>query len=205
LTRFILVRHGTTEWVDSYILHGITDIPLNQKGLDQARQAADALAGIKANHLYTSPLTRCVQTADIIAERLGVQPILLEGLKELDFGYWEGRPFRDHSMQDYNVFYRFVDKYLRQIIRSLTGESHKKFKRRVLQALGYMLDENPHGTVLVVGHSAVFNTILINYLGEHFPEGKSYFVMRPGSLNELEVESLQKGRLVRMNDISHQV
>ena len=108
-------------------------------------------------------------------------------------------------MNDYNTFCMFIDIYLRQIIRSLTGEAHKKFKHRVLQALGYMLEENPHGTVLVVGHSAVFNTILINYLGEHFPEGKSNYVMHPNSLNELDVESLQKVRLVRMNDISRQV
>lgn len=205
MTRFILVRHGTTDWVDAHILHGITDIPLNEKGLQQARQAAQALSGIRVQNIYSSPLTRCLQTADILAERLGVQPVALEGLKELDFGYWEGKPFRDHSMQDYNVFHRFVDKYLRQFIRSLTGESHRHFKGRVLNAWQYMLEKNPNGSVVVVGHSAVFNTIMIKYLGENFPEGKSYYIMHPGSINELEVTSLNSGQLVRMNDITHQV
>ena len=55
---FYLVRHGTTEWVENRILHGITDIPLNESGMKQAQAAGRALAGIDASRLYTSTLSR---------------------------------------------------------------------------------------------------------------------------------------------------
>lgn len=204
LTTFILVRHGTTDWVDQHILHGITDIPLNENGLQQAHLAARALEGIKAQSLYSSPLIRCMQTADILSEKLGPQPVALDGLKELDFGWWEGKPFRDHSMQDYGPINRFIDKYFRQLIRSLTGESRRNFQKRVFAAWDRMLSDNPHGTVVVVGHSAVFNTILIKYFGRNFPKGKSYYIMHPGSIIEMVIEPNGRSRLVRMNDVAHQ-
>ena len=53
----LLVRHGTTDWVDNNILHGITDIPLNANGLRQAREVAEALKNVPASHLYSSSLT----------------------------------------------------------------------------------------------------------------------------------------------------
>ncbi|HUV15914.1 MAG TPA: histidine phosphatase family protein, partial [Pelolinea sp.] len=82
MRQILLVRHGTTEWVDKHVLHGITDIPLNENGLRQARETARALKSIKASHMYTSPLSRCLQTAEIIGEQADLKPVMLDGLKE---------------------------------------------------------------------------------------------------------------------------
>ena len=58
MKNLLLVRHGTTDWVDNNILHGITDIPLNANGLRQAREVAEALKHVPARHLYSSSLKR---------------------------------------------------------------------------------------------------------------------------------------------------
>lgn len=199
----MLVRHGTTEWVDKHILHGITDIPLNEKGLRQAREAASALESVKASYIYTSPLKRCLQTAEIISERTGTKPHPLDDLKELDFGWLEGRTFRDHSSQDFGPLIRVYDHFAHLVIREITGESQKKFIHRVLSIWQQVLDENPNGTVIIVGHSAVFNMILIHLFGKNFPKDYTYYVMKPGSINEILIQDDGSPELARLNDISH--
>jgi len=203
LRQILLVRHGTTEWVDKHVLHGITDIPLNENGLRQARETARALKSIKASHMYTSPLSRCLQTAEIIGEQADLKPVMLDGLKELNFGWLEGRPFRDHSSQNFNRLIKLYDHFTHQVIHAITGESIRQFRNRVLVAWNQILDENADGTVLVVGHSAVFNTILIHYFGKNFPEGHTYYSMSPGSINEIHIAGDGAAELIRLNDVSH--
>jgi len=203
LKTILLVRHGTTEWVDRHILHGITDIPLNENGLRQAREVAEALKSIPASHLYTSPLTRCMQTAQAIAARVNLQPVPLEGLKEMDFGWLEGKPFRDLTSQNIKPLVRFFDQYQHLFIRMISGESITHLRRRVLAAWQQILDENMGEISIVVGHSAVFNNILIHHFGKNFPKGMHYYSMRPCSIAEIEINDTDQAHLVRMNDISH--
>ena len=200
---FILVRHGTTDWVDRHILHGITDIPLNDNGLRQAREVAEAIKPISASHLYSSPLTRCMQTAQAIAAQVKLEPIPLDGLKELNFGWLEGKPFRDYSAQNFSPLVRFFDQYQHLFIRMISGESISHMRRRVLAAWQRILDENMGEISIVVGHSAVFNNIFIHHFGKNFPKGMHYYSMQPCSIGEIEINDAGQARLVRMDDISH--
>lgn len=59
------IRHGTTDWVDQQILHGITDIPLNRLGLQQAKKTAQVMKDIQARHLFIRPLLQAMKTAEI--------------------------------------------------------------------------------------------------------------------------------------------
>ncbi|MCJ7520342.1 MAG: histidine phosphatase family protein [Anaerolineaceae bacterium] len=199
----LLVRHGTTEWVDRHILHGITDIPLNENGLRQAREVAEALKSIPASHLYTSPLTRCMQTSQAIAAQVNLQPVPMDGLKELDFGWLEGKPFRDLTSQNINPLVRYFDQYQHLFIRMISGESITHLRHRVLAAWQQILDENKGEISIVIGHSAVFNNILIHHFGKNFPKEMHYYSMRPCSIAEIEINDTDQARLVRMDDISH--
>lgn len=203
MATFYFVRHGTTDWVDKHILHGITDVPLNEDGLRQARETARAMKGSGAKNLYTSPLSRCLQTAEIISDALGLEPVQMDGLKELNFGWLEGRSFRDHSSQDFGPVIQFLDHYWHHFIRAISGEPIRKLRRRVMREWEMILEENEEGSSIIVGHSAVFNNILIHYFGKNFPDGKTYYVMRPGSINEIEITPDGRARLVRMDDVSH--
>jgi len=203
VTTCYLVRHGTTDWVDRHILHGITDIPLNETGIRQARAIAVALKESGARRLYTSPLSRCVRTADLISEEIGLQPVVIDGLKELDFGWLEGKSFRDHGAQDFNKCIQILDQFLHHFVRGISGEPMHQFQRRIMAAWDAILENNPQGKVIIVGHSAVFNQILIRYFGENFPPGKHYYIMDPGSITEVENTPDSEVRLVRLNDTSH--
>lgn len=203
MATFYLVRHGITQWVEDHILHGITDIPLNETGIRQAEETAKALKGNGAERLYSSPLQRCMQSAVIIGKALNLDPIPTEGLTEMDFGWLEGRPFRDHSSQDYGKVVQFLDHQFHWIVRTISGEPIRKFRMRVLEDWNAIIEDNKEGKAIVVGHSAVFNTILIHHFGENFPDGKQYYAMNPGCINEIRIRKQGEAALVRFNDTSH--
>jgi broad specificity phosphatase PhoE len=203
LKTFLLVRHGTTEWVDNNILHGITNIPLNENGLRQAGKVAEALKSVPASHLYSSSLTRCMQTAQAIAARVNLEIIPMDGLKELDFGWLEGKPLIDQHTLEKNPVVRFIDRFRFILVRMISGESIQHLRRRVLAAWQQILDENKDEISIVVAHSAVFNNILIHHFGRNFPKGMHYYSIHPCAITEIEINDAGKACLVRMDDISH--
>ena len=199
----LLVRHGTTEWVDNNILHGITDIPLNENGLRQAREAAEALKNVPASHLYSSSLIRCMQTAQAISAAVHLDPIPMDGLIEMNFGWLEGKPLIDYRKLEKSPVARFIDRFHFIFVRVISGESIRHLRRRVLAAWQQILDENKDEISIVVAHSAVFNNILIHHFGKNFPKGSYYYSMRPCSISEIEINDDGQARLVRLDDAAH--
>lgn len=91
LTMFALVRHGQTDWNAERRLQGSTDIPLNDVGRGQARDAVGILAPYEWDAIVSSPLSRAAETADLIAEGLGLTVARrVPELTERSFGPAEG-------------------------------------------------------------------------------------------------------------------
>ena len=93
MTEFVLVRHGETDWNVVNRLQGSTDIPLNERGIEQAKQAADALRNTVWDEIFASPLQRAFQTAVIIAQELGLDEAAITTypeLRERSYGLAEG-------------------------------------------------------------------------------------------------------------------
>ena len=84
------VRHGQTDWNVQSRIQGQSDIPLNQRGIAQAKALAAQLKTLAIDCIITSPLQRTKQTAALLNETLQVPILEEEGLKERDFGEFEG-------------------------------------------------------------------------------------------------------------------
>ena len=89
--RFILVRHGETEWNATGQYQGQTDIPLSETGRAQAAALGKRFETIHVDAVYSSPLQRAYDTARAIAEPKGLPIQKVEGFKELNFGEWDGQ------------------------------------------------------------------------------------------------------------------
>jgi probable phosphoglycerate mutase len=91
LTTFALIRHGQTDWNAQRRLQGSTDIPLNDVGRGQARNAVAVLSDYEWDAIVSSPLSRAAETADLIAAGLGLSVSRrLPDLAERSFGHAEG-------------------------------------------------------------------------------------------------------------------
>jgi probable phosphoglycerate mutase len=91
LTTFALIRHGQTDWNAQRRLQGATDIPLNDVGRGQARDAVDVLSDYEWDAVVSSPLSRASETATVIADGLGLSVIRhIPALAERSFGPAEG-------------------------------------------------------------------------------------------------------------------
>lgn len=98
MTKIYIVRHGQDEDNANGILNGHRDMPLTEKGKEQAKQLAQQIknTGIIFNKAYSSPLQRAYVTGEIITKTLHIsKPEKLENLIERDFGIMTGKPIKD--------------------------------------------------------------------------------------------------------------
>lgn len=106
--RIYIVRHGQTALNNAHVLQGRSDHPLNETGIRQAQNTARLLRdkGIVFDHVYSSPLVRAVQTAEIIAP--GVPAVIDERLIEMDYGPYEGMDLKHPAPEITRFFKDFV-------------------------------------------------------------------------------------------------
>jgi ribonuclease H / adenosylcobalamin/alpha-ribazole phosphatase len=156
--RLLLVRHGETALTAQRRYSGRGDIPLSERGLAQARAVARRLAGIgrPIDVVVTSPLERCVGTAEIVSA--GGAPIVVDDdLVECDFGEWEGLTFADARA-------RWPDEMTRWLASTAVappgGEALQQVAERVERAAARIRTGYPTGTVVVVSHVSPIKLML---------------------------------------------
>lgn len=104
--RICIIRHGQTELNSRQVLQGRSDYPLNSAGIAQAEKAAERLRGVTFDYVFTSPLRRAVQTAEIVAP--GIHPVVDQRLIEMDYGPYEGAGLRELPPEVLTFFQDFV-------------------------------------------------------------------------------------------------
>lgn len=150
MTTLVLVRHGETDWNLHRRVQGHSDPPLNDTGRAQARALAEALAGEQIDAIYSSDLRRAHETARIVAERRGLEVTAVRGLRERNFGSWEG-------LTDGEVLERFPSAAYGPWG---DGETREEMCARVTEALRAIAEAHPGGTVLVVTHGGPMRSLL---------------------------------------------
>lgn len=203
MATYYLIRHGTTAWVDRQLLHGVTDIPLNDNGLRQAAKTAEALKGLRVQHLLSSPLSRAMQTAELIGQAVGLTPEPRAGLIEINFGWMEGKQIHDDTMGDHSILQEKIDHYWLSFIRLVSGESLNRFRKRVINEWNAIRDSLPDEDAIIVCHSGVLTAILEYCFGNAYRGSKPYYITHPCSITEIKTVDNRCYQLVRLNDHSH--
>lgn len=201
MTHITLIRHGTTEWIEQGRLHGVSDSPLSQRGIEQARLAARAVAGHHFDALYTSSLGRARQTAEIIGQSVGLTAIPRDDLQEMNFGWMEGRRNFDLS-QDAPLVRAVRSRWIGLIVH-LSGEPRSRFGQRVAGAALDIARQHPDGRVLAVIHMAVRASMLA-LLVDHDPAAWARYDGWPAcAFSELELTPDGQARVIRLNVDGH--
>lgn len=163
MTRFILVRHGQTEWNRFERFRGRVDIDLDETGLRQAEAVAGQVAQWEVKAIYSSPLKRAMTTAQIIAKRLGLEVQPLEGINDMDFGRWQGLCIAEVREQYPELFdlWRFSPERL----KIPEGETLDEVRSRVVACVDEVAAKHDGETVAVVSHRVVCKVLLCHLLG----------------------------------------
>lgn len=150
MTKLILVRHGETDWNVEDRIQGWLDIPLNEKGRQQAERLAGELARMKIVAIYSSPLKRAFQTATIIAEKHHLSVKKVSALKEINQGKWQGLLVSEAKKRYKHLYQRWLTHPLQ--IRPPGGESIEEVSRRVKKSCQRLVNNHPKETLCLVTH-----------------------------------------------------
>ena len=199
---FYYVRHGQTLFNEIGRMQGFCDSPLTEKGIETAMQAHDELLDIPFNRAYCSSAERCVDTANIVLEGRDVKIIYTKGLKEMNFGTYEGTKIENHLEEiDARRFgtYDWSD---------VGGEDKPALRKRVLEVYQKIYDEADDGDkILIVSHGAIFYHMIdilfgydIDYYLEIIKNGPAEYMPIPNGYaahfartgNKYDIIKLQK-------------
>jgi len=198
--RLLLVRHGETEVNREGRMQGGSDAPLNARGRAQARALARALAGEPLTAVYASPLRRAWETALLLAEPHRLEPVPLEGLRELDAGLLDGLTGEEVRRR----FPRFLERWRADPATTPTpgGESLGRLQERAVSALEEVLRRHRTGTLALVAHYFTASVLLCYALDLPLT---AYRQMRLdlGAYAVLEVDARGKGALLALNRRCH--
>lgn len=157
-TLICVVRHGETDWNTTGVLQGWLDVPINERGRAQAREMAQSFASAGFACVYTSPLVRALETAEIIAALLRLPPpVRHDGLKERNFGVIQGIPKTELAELNPSLLEHIVKR--NPDTRFEQGESMDECATRVLDGVMDIARQSPGERVLAITHGWAMDAI----------------------------------------------
>lgn len=159
-----LVRHGETDGNVKRWYQGATDIPLNARGREQAEALGRYFQDFPFQAIYSSPLSRAKETAEIVARPHGLTVWTYEALREIDFGAWEGHTYeeiRELWPGEIEAFYRSDG-----MMKARGGESFCDVAQRTVEQIHRLMEHHADGDkVLIASHGAAIRCMLFGLLG----------------------------------------
>ena len=177
----IFLRHGQAINNTERILAGRTPgVPLTEKGLDQAQKAAKFLEDMNISAIYSSPIERAKNTAEIVGNHNSVDVRIDDRLIELDMGKFTGMPYEQIFSSHGNVFMKF---YKGELEIAHNGvETFADVKKRVLSIVDHVLESHPNENVVLVTHMDPIKAMLSTVMSLS-PENLYELIIANASLN----------------------
>lgn len=162
VTYLLIVRHGENEWVSTNRLAGRTpNVLLNEKGRQQSIKLAAELSKLPIRAIYSSPMERCLETAQPTADKLGLSIQIEEGVIEGDFGEWQGRALKDLAkLPEWQEVQKRPSGFIFP-----GGESFRNMQFRAVSALERICGDHPNQIVVIFAHSDIIKLCMAHYLG----------------------------------------
>jgi len=202
MTTIILTRHGHVEGISPERFRGRTDLPLTRLGELQAMAVAARVASAwKPGRIYSSPLRRCLATAQTIAQACGAASEALDDLTDIDYGAWQWQTTQEVRAASPDLLALWYS--APHLLRFPGGDSLQDLVARTANALRFVISRHPGATdtVVLVGHDSVNRALLLQLLDQPL---SAYWrlAQQPCAINEIDIAG---GRVcvLRVNDTSH--
>jgi alpha-ribazole phosphatase len=198
-TRVYLIRHAETTWNAERRLQGTLDAPLSERGRRQVTALTAVLRAVPLVALYSSPLSRARDTAEPIGAACGLRVQLIDELREMDQGEWEGRLVDDVVAADGQRVQAWWD--APHEVQVPGGESLRQVADRAVHAFHERAARHRGQAIAMVAHGGVNKVILLAALGAPLAH---HFRIRQGNgcINLIEVDDAT-ARVVLLNETEH--
>lgn len=191
-----LARHGQSVSNADRRFQGAQDVPLSELGRRQAVALSAALRRRRLAHVYASPLERARRTAELVVAELGVALTVVDDLRELSLGEWEGRTVEEVRALPGDPYAQWIRDPLANLPPG--GEPLPAVQRRALGAIDAIAAAHPDGEdVLVVAHGGVISAYLAHHLG--LPLSAIWRL----TLSNCSLSRVAPPRVLSLNDTAH--
>jgi probable phosphoglycerate mutase len=199
LTRLCIVRHGETAWNAEHRVQGQLDIPLNEIGLRQAQAVGRVLGAERFDVIYSSDLSRAMQTAQPTAKALGMRILTDKELRERHYGMFERQTYAE-------VKGRHSAEYARFAARDPDfdfggGESLTNFSTRCISAVSRLAKQHEGQHILVFTHGGVLDELYRHIQGVPARAVRDFGIPNCG-LNRVEF-ALARWQIQAWADVAH--
>lgn len=199
-TRIILVRHGESEGNERGLFRGRTDFPLTERGRTQARELAQALTGKDIRAVYTSPLIRARETAELIASACDAPMEERQGFTNMALGAWEGHPKTEIAQENPEEWSLWLNNPER--LHLANAESFSQVQRRAFSNIQNLIRIHEGETFVIVSHRTILKPLVAACLGISEPYfWRLHFDM--ASYSTLIHETMRGYTLTLLNETGH--
>jgi len=198
--RWILVRHGETEWNKGLLIQGHTDIALTATGRVQAASLKERLRNVKLNAAWSSDLSRARDTAALALKGRDVQAVATPLLRELSFGTWEGQTWKDVGEEDPESLEQWLS--VEPNYQAPEGETVNQLLDRAQSFVDEARVATPEGTILVVTHGGMIRALALQLAGLEINHFRTLESVAPASISIVTTDA-RGGQIELWNDASH--
>lgn len=200
-TRILLVRHGETRLTLEDRFAGSNDISLSNEGREQAASLGIRLSSVSIAAVYASPMARTLETARIIAGPHNLPVQIVDALREIDYGNWEGLTRDEVTCRFSQAYSLWEEDPL--LVAPEGGESGLSVIHRALPIMREIIERHRHQTVLVVSHKGTNRLLVSSLLGLDARGYRERLDQSPAALTILDFMNEVRPRLKLFNDVSH--
>jgi broad specificity phosphatase PhoE len=163
MTKVYLVRHGQTAWNLEEVFRGRMDIPLDDTGQKEVHLAGEALKDETIHAIYSSPLSRSMETAENIAKFQNLDVIPLEAIMDISYGDWEGMRLGDVRKKYPDLYTLWLQEPHK--VNFPNGESLEQVRTRTMAAINKLVEKHQNQTIAMVAHRVPNKVICCSLLG----------------------------------------
>lgn len=199
MAKLLLVRHGKTVLTGLGQYYGKQDIKLSDEGIQQANMLRKYLMNWNIDHVYSSTLSRAIDTANIVVADRGHEILQYDLIDEIDVGLLEGLTFSQIELQFPELAHGLANWQLPDVFPE--GESLDEFSGRVSNFASILKRHTDDETILIVAHAGSLRSLICHYLGL----GKEYWMRMFIDFTSLSIVDTCANRAIihSLNDISH--
>ena len=200
--RLLLVRHGETVWNQENRWQGQVDVPLSEVGCGQAVQLGQRLSAEKRliRAIYTSDLSRALDTAAIVGKIVGISPTPEVAWREMNIGTWSG-------LTTAEVIARYADDWQRlragEDLPRGGGETFAQFQGRILRSAQHLAHKHAGEQVAIVTHGGVVRAFLLHCRGLDMSQFRQIDKIGNTGLSEVTVTVDGTAIIHSVNDMNH--